>query len=154
MIYWYWNFQENKGFPHRKYGIWQFYKKSCCHYFSDRIRIWYFHLKINLQKNFKNNPEKYIKPENLINFLFDCGNILHEKDREKEPYYCKNSKNSIYNIPFIKTYFDIAVKYENEQEENYPFILFYNTAFKQAIKKNISWRFYSYENKRDWSERG
>lgn len=86
-------------------------------------------------ENFKNNPEKYIKPENLINFLLTVGIFFMKKTGKKSLIIVKNSKNSIYNIPFIKTYFDIAVKYENEQEENYPFILFYNTAFKQAIKK-------------------
>lgn len=86
-------------------------------------------------ENFKNNPEKYIKPENLINFLLTVGIFFMKKTGKKSLIVVKNSKNSIYNIPFIKTYFDIAVKYENEQEENYPFILFYNTAFKQAIKK-------------------
>lgn len=86
-------------------------------------------------ENFKNNPEKYIKPENLINFLLTVGIFFMKKTGKKSLIIVKNSKNSIYNIPFIKTYFDIAVKYENEQEENYPFILFYNTAFKQAMKK-------------------
>ena len=86
-------------------------------------------------ENFKNNPEKYMKPENLINFLLTVGIFFMKKTGKKSLIIVKNSKNSIYNIPFIKTYFDIAVKYENEQEENYPFILFYNTAFKQAIKK-------------------
>ena len=86
-------------------------------------------------ENFKNNPEKYIKPENLINFLLTVGIFFMKKTGKKSLIVVKNSKNSIYNIPFIKTYFDIAVKYENEQEENYPFILFYNTAFKQAMKK-------------------
>lgn len=86
-------------------------------------------------ENFKNNPEKYIKPENLINFLLTVGIFFMKKTGKKSLIIIKNSKNSIYNIPFIKTYFDIAVKYENEQEENYPFILFYNTAFKQAMKK-------------------
>ena len=86
-------------------------------------------------ENFKNNPEKYIKPENLINFLLTVGIFFMKKTGKKSLIIVKNSKNSIYNIPFIKTYFDIAVKYENEQEENYPFILFYNTAFKQATKK-------------------
>ena len=86
-------------------------------------------------ENFKNNPEKYIKPENLINFLLTVGIFFMKKTGKKSLIIVKNSKNSIYNIPFIKTYFDIAVKYENEQKENYPFILFYNTAFKQAMKK-------------------
>lgn len=86
-------------------------------------------------ENFKNNPEKYMKPENLINFLLTVGIFFMKKTGKKSLIIVKNSKNSIYNIPFIKTYFDIAVKYENEQEENYPFILFYNTAFKQAMKK-------------------
>ena len=86
-------------------------------------------------ENFKNNPEKYIKPENLINFLLTVGIFFMKKTGKKSLIIVKNSKNSIYNIPFIKTYFDIAVKYENEQEENYPFILFYNTSFKQAMKK-------------------
>ena len=86
-------------------------------------------------ENLKNNPEKYIKPENLINFLLTVGIFFMKKTGKKSLIVVKNSKNSIYNIPFIKTYFDIAVKYENEQEENYPFILFYNTAFKQAMKK-------------------
>ena len=86
-------------------------------------------------ENFKNNPEKYIKPENLINFLLTVGIFFMKKTGKKSLIIVKNSKNSIYNIPFIKTYFDIAVKYENEQEKNYPFILFYNTAFKQAMKK-------------------
>ena len=86
-------------------------------------------------ENFKNNPEKYIKPENLINFLLTVGIFFMKKTGKKSLIVVKNSKNSIYNIPFIKTYFDIAVKYENEQEENYPFILFYNIAFKQAMKK-------------------
>lgn len=86
-------------------------------------------------ENFKNNPEKYIKPENLINFLLTVGIFFMKKTGKKSLIIVKNSKNSIYNIPFIKTYFDIAVKYENEQEENYPFILFNNTAFKQAMKK-------------------
>lgn len=86
-------------------------------------------------ENFKNNPEKYIKPENLINFLLTVGIFFMKKTGKKSLIIVKNSKNSIYNIPFIKTYFDIAVKYENEQEENYPFILFYNIAFKQAMKK-------------------
>jgi len=86
-------------------------------------------------ENFKNNSEKYIKPENLINFLLTVGIFFMKKTGKKSLIIVKNSKNSIYNIPFIKTYFDIAVKYENEQEENYPFILFYNTAFKQAMKK-------------------
>ena len=86
-------------------------------------------------ENFKNNPEKYIKPENLINFLLTVGIFFMKKTGKKSLIIVKNSKNSIYNIPFIKTYFDIAVKYENEHEENYPFILFYNTAFKQAMKK-------------------
>lgn len=86
-------------------------------------------------ENFKNNPEKYIKPENLINFLLTVGIFFMKKTGKKSLIVVKNSKNSIYNIPFIKTYFDIAVKYENEHEENYPFILFYNTAFKQAMKK-------------------
>ena len=86
-------------------------------------------------ENFKNNPEKYIKPENLINFLLTVGIFFMKKTGKKSLIIVKNSKNSIYNIPFIKIYFDIAVKYENEQEENYPFILFYNTAFKQAMKK-------------------
>ena len=86
-------------------------------------------------ENFKNNPEKYIKPENLINFLLTVGIFFMKKTGKKSLIIVKNSKNSIYNIPFIKTYFDIAVKYENEQEENYPFILFYNTEFKQAMKK-------------------
>lgn len=86
-------------------------------------------------ENFKDNPEKYIKPENLINFLLTVGIFFMKKTGKKSIIIVKNSKNSIYNIPFIKTYFDIAVKYENEQEENYPFILFYNTAFKQAMKK-------------------
>ena len=86
-------------------------------------------------ENFKNNPEKYIKPENLINFLLTVGIFFMKKTGKKSLIIVKNSKNSIYNIPFVKTYFDIAVKYENEQEENYPFILFYNTAFKQAMKK-------------------
>lgn len=86
-------------------------------------------------ENFKNNPEKYIKPENLINFLLTVGIFFMKKTGKKSLIIVKNSKNSIYNIPFIKTYFDIAVKYENKQEENYPFILFYNTAFKQAMKK-------------------
>ena len=86
-------------------------------------------------ENFKNNPEKYIKPENLINFLLTVGIFFMKKTGKKSLIIVKNSKNSIYNIPFIKTYFDIAIKYENEQEENYPFILFYNTAFKQAMKK-------------------
>ena len=86
-------------------------------------------------ENLKNNPEKYIKPENLINFLLTVGIFFMKKTGKKSLIIVKNSKNSIYNIPFIKTYFDIAVKYENEQEENYPFILFYNTAFKQAMKK-------------------
>lgn len=86
-------------------------------------------------ENFKNNPEKYIKPENLIYFLLTVGIFFMKKTGKKSLIIVKNSKNSIYNIPFIKTYFDIAVKYENEQEENYPFILFYNTAFKQAMKK-------------------
>ena len=86
-------------------------------------------------ENFKNNPEKYIKPENLINFLLTVGIFFMKKTGKKSLIIVKNSKNSIYNIPFIETYFDIAVKYENEQEENYPFILFYNTAFKQAMKK-------------------
>ena len=86
-------------------------------------------------ENFKNNPEKYMKPENLINFLLTVGIFFMKKTGKKSLIIIKNSKNSIYNIPFIKTYFDIAVKYENEQEENYPFILFYNTAFKQAMKK-------------------
>lgn len=86
-------------------------------------------------ENFKNNPEKYIKPENLINFLLTVGIFFMKKTGKKSLIVVKNSKNSIYNIPFIKTYFEIAVKYENEQEENYPFILFYNTAFKQAMKK-------------------
>ena len=86
-------------------------------------------------ENFKNNPEKYIKPENLINFLLTVGIFFMKKTGKKSLIIVKNSKNSIYNIPFVKTYFDIAVKYENEQEENYPFILFYNTEFKQAMKK-------------------
>ena len=86
-------------------------------------------------ENFKNNPEKYIKPENLINFLLTVGIFFMKKTGKKSLIIVKNSKNSIYNIPFIKTYFEIATKYENEQEENYPFILFYNTAFKQAMKK-------------------
>ena len=86
-------------------------------------------------ENFKNNSKKYIKPENLINFLLTVGIFFMKKTGKKSLIIVKNSKNSIYNIPFIKTYFDIAVKYENEQEENYPFILFYNTAFKQAMKK-------------------
>ena len=86
-------------------------------------------------ENFKNNPEKYIKPENLINFLLTVGIFFMKKTGKKSLIIVKNSKNSIYNIPFIKTYFDIAVKYENKQEENYPFILFYNTEFKQAMKK-------------------
>ena len=86
-------------------------------------------------ENFKNNPEKYIKPENLINFLLTVGIFFMKKTGKKSLIVVKNSKNSIYNIPFIKTYFEIATKYENEQEENYPFILFYNTAFKQAMKK-------------------
>lgn len=86
-------------------------------------------------ENFKNNSEKYIKPENLINFLLTVGIFFMKKTGKKSLIIVKNSKNSIYNIPFIKTYFDIAVKYENEQEENYPFILFYNTAFKQTMKK-------------------
>ena len=86
-------------------------------------------------ENLKNNPEKYIKPENLINFLLTVGIFFMKKTGKKSLIIVKNSKNSIYNIPFIKTYFDIAVKYENEQKENYPFILFYNTAFKQAMKK-------------------
>lgn len=86
-------------------------------------------------ENFKNNPEKYIKPENLINFLLTVGIFFMKKTGKKSLIIVKNSKNSIYNIPFIKTYFDIAVKYENEQKENYPFILFYNTEFKQAMKK-------------------
>ena len=86
-------------------------------------------------ENFKNTPEKYIKPENLINFLLTVGIFFMKKTGKKSLIIVKNSKNSIYNIPFIKTYFDIAIKYENEQEENYPFILFYNTAFKQAMKK-------------------
>ena len=86
-------------------------------------------------ENLKNNPEKYIKPENLINFLLTVGIFFMKKTGKKSLIIVKNSKNSIYNIPFIKTYFDIAVKYENEQEENYPFILFYNIAFKQAMKK-------------------
>ena len=86
-------------------------------------------------ENFKNNPEKYMKPENLINFLLTVGIFFMKKTGKKSLIIVKNSKNSIYNIPFIKTYFDIAVKYENEQEENYPFILFYNTVFKQAMKK-------------------
>ena len=86
-------------------------------------------------ENFKNNPEKYMKPENLINFLLTVGIFFMKKTGKKSLIIVKNSKNSIYNIPFIKTYFDIAVKYENEQEENYPFILFYNIAFKQAMKK-------------------
>lgn len=86
-------------------------------------------------ENLKNNPEKYIKPENLINFLLTVGIFFMKKTGKKSLIIVKNSKNSICNIPFIKTYFDIAVKYENEQEENYPFILFYNTAFKQAMKK-------------------
>lgn len=86
-------------------------------------------------ENLKNNPEKHIKPENLINFLLTVGIFFMKKTGKKSLIVVKNSKNSIYNIPFIKTYFDIAVKYENEQEENYPFILFYNTAFKQAMKK-------------------
>ena len=86
-------------------------------------------------ENFKNNSEKYMKPENLINFLLTVGIFFMKKTGKKSLIIVKNSKNSIYNIPFIKTYFDIAVKYENEQEENYPFILFYNTAFKQAMKK-------------------
>lgn len=86
-------------------------------------------------ENFKNNPEKYIKPENLINFLLTVGIFFMKKTGKKSLIVVKNSKNSIYNIPFIKTYFDIAVKYENKQEENYPFILFYNTEFKQAMKK-------------------
>ena len=86
-------------------------------------------------ENLKNNPEKYIKPENLINFLLTVGIFFMKKTGKKSLIIVKNSKNSIYNIPFIKTYFDIAVKYENEQEENYPFILFYNTSFKQAMKK-------------------
>ena len=86
-------------------------------------------------ENFKNNPEKYIKPENLINFLLTVGIFFMKKTGKKSLIIVKNSKNSIYNIPFVKTYFDIAVKYENEQEENYPFILFYNIAFKQAMKK-------------------
>ena len=86
-------------------------------------------------ENFKNNPEKYMKPENLINFLLTVGIFFMKKTGKKGLIIVKNSKNSIYNILFIKTYFDIAVKYENEQEENYPFILFYNIAFKQAMKK-------------------
>ena len=86
-------------------------------------------------ENFKNNPEKYMKPENLINFLLTVGIFFMKKTGKKSLIIVKNSKNSIYNIPFIKTYFDIAVKYENKQEENYPFILFYNTEFKQAMKK-------------------
>jgi len=86
-------------------------------------------------ENFKNNPEKYMKPENLINFLLTVGIFFMKKTGKKSLIIVKNSKNSIYNIPFIKTYFDIAVKYENEHKENYPFILFYNTVFKQAIKK-------------------
>ena len=86
-------------------------------------------------ENFKNNPEKYIKPENLINFLLTVAIFFMKKTGKKSLIIVKNSKNSIYNIPFIKTYFDIAVKYENKQEENYPFILFYNTAFKPAMKK-------------------
>ena len=86
-------------------------------------------------ENFKNNPEKYIKPENLINFLLTVGIFFMKKTGKKSLIIVKNSKNSIYNIPFIKTYFDIAVKYENKQEEKYPFILFYNTEFKQAMKK-------------------
>lgn len=86
-------------------------------------------------ENFKNNPEKYIKPENLIYFLLTVGIFFMKKTGKKSLIIVKNSKNSIYNIPFIKTYFDIAVKYENEHEENYPFILFYNTEFKQAMKK-------------------
>ena len=86
-------------------------------------------------ENFKNNPEKYIKLENLINFLLTVGIFFMKKTGKKSLIIVKNSKNFIYNIPFIKTYFDIAVKYENEQEENYPFILFCNTAFKQAMKK-------------------
>ena len=86
-------------------------------------------------ENFKNNPEKYIKPENLINFLLTVGIFFMKKTGKKSLIIVKNSKNSIYNIPFIKTYFDIAVKYGNKQEENYPFILFYNTEFKQAMKK-------------------
>ena len=86
-------------------------------------------------ENFKNNPEKYIKPENLINFLLTVGIFFMKKTGKKSLIIVKNSKNSIYNIPFVKTYFDIDVKYENEPEENYPFILFYNTEFKQAMKK-------------------
>ena len=86
-------------------------------------------------ENFKNNPEKYIKPENLINFLLTVGIYFMKKTGKKSLIVVKNEKNSVYNIPFIKAYFDVISKYEIEQEKKYPFILFYKTEFKQSMKK-------------------
>jgi len=51
-------------------------------------------------ENFKNNPEKYIKPENLINFLLTVGIYFMKKTGKKSLIVVKNSKNSVYNIPF------------------------------------------------------
>ena len=91
-------------------------------------------MRINLQKILK-IIRKYIKPENLINFLLTVGIYFMKKTGKKSLIVVKNEKNSVYNIPFIKAYFDVISKYEIGQEKKYPFILFYKTEFKQSMKK-------------------